>query len=358
MIYRLKNIIFLNIAKSFFQLGRMGLSKFKKRRFFVILFLILILNINIIRVLGKSNPNFPDNFSSITEIEYNIEQKMIHWNEGQFEGDGSLNISFDHSVQNKLYLEGNYNYSIWQKACASSTKIKDRIYVEIDPKTRFIQGNSDQFVNLSLNNLYVHWFSPKDSFGPSTNNSYFLEALLIIHGLRINTSFDYIGEKILFVQNVRTECILYEWVGQIFYAGGYVCGLGPNPLLNCSIKYYYEKNTGILCYSVSNILEYLGDDPDIYQNHEITYSLTSINGNFGDQNTTNNEDGGGNNFWPWEGENGGDIVAYSIIGSIIAFGFVSIFIINKISKKRNLKALIEYEKRHGSVENINEDESS
>ncbi len=324
------------------------LTNEKKKSLVAIVLLLLCINLfsfQVIEISGQEETSIPFNLEEINSVKYILNQELNHYSEGNFQGQGEISVEYDHQVPGTIYLDLFYNLSIWQKPCSNAVEVKDEVYIELNKTTRFIEATGDQFVNLSLDGygLYGHWYLG-DYFSPESKKTYFIEDLLFLHGERFNNTFEFKTDSKIFLNGQIIDCYQLEWTGQLIYAG-YICSIGSNPYFNCTVNYYFEKNSGLLVYSESEILEYLYDDPNIFQHHSIEKYLIDVNDKKLDDTEGSNKNSTETGVnWPWEGEKSNDFMALAIIFSIIVGGILAILIINKSIKKRNLKALLENEK--------------
>ena len=319
-----------------------------KRIIFIslVIFIILVpISAFILPVRAIDPVTFPNSFDKINYVEYQIDQDMNHWVDGDFSGGGILNITYDHAVNGQVSLDADYSAEFWQKACTTASNFSGRLMVINNVDTRWTLSNPYSIGSQDLDEVYVQYFLG-NCFSENGVKLFFLDDLWYLHNMIVQREFELMEEEErIYLLDGFVDTIHIQWVGSFVYAG-YICGIGEFPQVNCTVDYYYEPQTGILVYSSGHYLEYLTTAPTIYQDHILEKRISDLG--YEGQPDPDQPD----TIWDIFTNNNNEAKFWSfivIVGSIL-LGIVAIVIINKKSLKWRAKAIMEYEKKYGSVD--------
>jgi hypothetical protein len=298
-------------------------------------------------VLNSAAQNFPSNPADITYIEYDYKQIFRHYTTNPLEAGGRIKINMRVDENSNYSLSSVYNLTVYPIICDGGIPFTGIINYTLDPLTRFIRASSStigdmnplsQFSNLFLSNTFI-----------SGNYSarFWLEDLMIIRGIIFGFDFVYNGTAYVSIKGTMVECHRIS-LTQTFLFGEYRCGLGNGIIMNASVDYYYEKDTGLLVYTLGNYYEYVYNEPNKYQSHEVSKTLVDLK--YKGQPQDNPFD-----FFNYEQFGDPDMVKGIVgISLIVIIAGFSILKINRVKQKKEAEAYIKM-KEQDALRRLNND---
>jgi hypothetical protein len=295
---------------------------------------------------------FPASMDKMQTAEYTYSQTMVHWVDGTFIGTGSIKMAYDHNITGRIGLTGIYDIKAWQRACDVPSYFTGTVQTSNNRTTRYTIGTVKTIGSMNLNGMHSNLYLG-DYMDPATPKEYFLDDLMYIRAITVQSVFDWAGETFISVMGTTLSAYHIHWKGQIVYLG-YICGIGAYPLINCTADYYYEKQSGLLLATEAQFIDYLSSDPEVQQKHTISKRLISLKyeGQPVEKDDRNLLDSFLDRLF---GENRRQAEAIMGIIAIIGAGLIAIHLINKRSLKWRSQALVEFEKKYGNLETIIEE---
>ena len=300
---------------------------------------------------AETKISFPDSIDKMQNAEYSFTQKLAHYGEGTFFGSGSIKLTYDHNLTGRLGILSNYDLKAYQ--CHSTPSFfKGTLQTTHNLTTRYTIGTIKTIGSVNLNGMHTNWYLG-DYANPDLSKEYQIDDLIYTHYVdNAQNIFSWYGDAYVNIMGETITAHQIHWEGQKIYAGT-ICGIGTGPLINCSVDYYYEKQSGLLLATEATFLDYNSQDPSIYQLHTVSKTLISLK--YEGQPDENDKSIFDNLFDRLFGENRRQAEAIMGIIAIIGAGLLAIHLINKRSLKWRSQALVEFEKKYGNLETIIEE---
>ncbi len=305
----------------------------RKKIFGLVIMAFVFLNFVNMLEIARSAQNFPTNPADITYIEYEYSQIFRHYTTNPLEAGGRIKINMKVNENSNYSLSSMYNLTVYPIICEGGVPFTGIINYTLDPSTRFIRDGSTNIGLMNPKNQFSNLFLSDTFLGTNYSTMFWLEDLMIIRGVIYGFNFVYNGTAYASIKGSMVECHRVS-LTQTFLFGEYRCGLGSGIIMNSTVDYYYEKETGLLVYTQGNYYEYVYNEPNKYQSHEVRKTLVDLK--YKGQPQDNPFD-----FFNYEVFGDPDMVkGIAGIGLILVIAVFSILKLNRVKQKKEAEYYI------------------